>query len=91
MSKDFSFNISSIGTSSLMGVEVKLIDQHGNNIPLWLSTPEKPIFNKNTQQNTIGIIAKDPLKYNTTYLVSIKAKVNGKTWKLEWNFKTVNR
>ncbi|MEK7469056.1 MAG: CAP domain-containing protein [Planctomycetota bacterium] len=64
-----------------------LKDAAGVEVPVWLSTPEKTVQPQG-QRNTIGLIAKDPLKPATTYTVTVDAKVDGKAWKKAWKFTT---
>ena len=64
-----------------------LKDATGAEVPVWLSTPEKTVQPQG-QRNTVGLIAKDPLKPATIYTVTVDAKVDGKAWKKVWKFTT---
>jgi uncharacterized protein YkwD len=56
-------------------------------VPFWLSTPEKPACEAD-QQNTVCLIAKDRLARQTTYRVTVEATVSGQAWKGSWKFTT---
>jgi uncharacterized protein YkwD len=57
-------------------------------VPVWLSTPEKPAQEPNRQRNSICIIAQDPLEPETAYTVTVKAQVRGAAWSYEGGFTT---
>jgi uncharacterized protein YkwD len=57
-------------------------------VPAWVSTPEKPAQDRGYQRNTVCLIAKDPLQTETTYSVSVKARVGGRPWSYEGSFTT---
>lgn len=57
-------------------------------VPIWFSSPEKPAFDVDTQQNTIVLIPQYPLQPNTRYTASIKAEVDGKPFSRTWSFLT---
>ena len=62
----------------------------GEEVPCWFSTPEMPAnpkFSRN-QDNTVCLIAKDPLAPNTTYHVRLLGTVAGKAWEKKWKFTT---
>lgn len=63
-------------------------DAAGNDLSIWLSSPEKPAA-ADYQRNTIGIITQEPLKPSTTYTVTMSARVTGKAWSKTWTFTTV--
>lgn len=65
----------------------KLQDAAGAEVPVWLSTPEQSVQPQG-QRNTVGLIAKDPLKPGTVYTVTVEAKLDGKPWKKVWKFTT---
>lgn len=69
-----------------------LSNKDENDIPLWLSAPDKPANPQfaGSQQNTICLIAKKPLRPNTRYHVEISATVNGAAWSAQWGFTTVS-
>src|SRR5262249_57330199 len=56
-----------------------------------LSSPQEPARPDALQHNTICLIPKSPLKRNTSYSVSMSAKVDGKPWQRTWSFTTVAR
>jgi hypothetical protein len=68
-------------------VKASLKDAAGNEIPVWLSSPEKPAA-VDYQRNTVGLIPKEPLRPLTTYTVSMAARVTGKAWVRSWTFST---
>lgn len=69
-----------------------LSNKEERDVAVWLSTPEKPANPKHAdlQQNTICLIAKNPLLPNTRYHVEVSAKVNGEAWSAKWDFITVS-
>ena len=69
------------------GVEAELFDSGGARIEFHLSDPERPATSF-PQQSTICLIPTKPLVANTTYKVSIKAKVNGNEVSKSWSFIT---
>jgi hypothetical protein len=71
----------------IRNVIATLKDEEDNEVPTWLSWPEKPAV-KNFGRNAICLIPKEPLRPETTYTVTVKAKVNGKDWKSNWSFTT---
>ncbi len=68
-------------------VKASLKDAAGNEVAVWLSTPEKPAA-ADYQRNTVGLIPKEPLRPLTTYTVSMAARVTGKAWVRTWTFST---
>jgi uncharacterized protein YkwD len=69
-----------------------LNNKEENDIPLWLSAPGKPANPQyaGSQQNTICLIAKKPLRPNTRYHVEVSATVNGAEWSAKWGFTTIS-
>jgi uncharacterized protein YkwD len=67
-----------------------LKDDDGRALDVWLSTPEKPANPQfaRSQQNTICLIAKQPLRPNRRYRVEASATVNGEAWSAQWSFET---
>jgi uncharacterized protein YkwD len=57
-------------------------------VPAWVSTPQKPAQDRGYQRNTVCLIAKEPLQAETTYTVSVKARVAGRTWSYDGTFTT---
>jgi len=68
-------------------VKASLKDAAGNDVPVWLSSPEKPAA-VDYQRNTVGLIAQEPFKPSTTYTVAIAARITGKPWLKTWSFTT---
>lgn len=68
-------------------VKASLKDAAGNEVPVWLSSPEKPAA-ADYQRNTVGMIPKAPLRPSTAYTVAIAAVVRGKPWLRTWTFTT---
>jgi uncharacterized protein YkwD len=68
--------------------ERKIPDFVVTTVPVWLSTPEKPAGTFEHQQNTVCLIAKEPLRAFTTYQVTVRAKVNGELKEKTWKFST---
>jgi hypothetical protein len=68
-------------------VKASLKDAAGNDVSVWLSTPEKPAA-ADYQRNTIGLISKEPLRPMSAYTASIAARVTGKAWSRTWTFST---
>jgi hypothetical protein len=68
-------------------VKASLKDGDGNEVPVWLSSPEKPAA-ADYQRNTVGMIPKKPLKPGTTYTATVSALVRGKAWAKSWSFTT---
>jgi uncharacterized protein YkwD len=68
-------------------VMAALKDGAGRELEVWLTTPEKspaPQF----QRSTVGLIAKEPFRPNTTYTVTVTAEAGGKAWTKTWDFTT---
>ena len=68
-------------------VKASLKEGEGKELAIWLSSPEKPAA-ADYQRNTVGLIAREPLKPSTTYTVAIAARVTGKPWVKTWSFTT---
>ena len=68
-------------------VKASLKEGEGRELAIWLSSPEKPAA-ADYQRNTVGLIAREPLKPSTTYTVAIAARVTGKPWVKTWSFTT---
>lgn len=68
-------------------VKASLKDAAGNEVAVWLSSPEKPAA-ADYQRNTVGLIPKEPLRPSTAYTVAIAAVVRGKPWLRTWTFTT---
>lgn len=65
-------------------------DPAGNELSVWVSTPEKPAA-ADYQRNTIGLITQEPLKPSTVYTVTMSARVTGKAWLKTWSFTTAGK
>jgi uncharacterized protein YkwD/DNA-directed RNA polymerase subunit RPC12/RpoP len=74
-------------------VSAHLSNAKERDIDVWLSSPEKPANPDpglaNAQQNTICLIAKQPLQAKTRYHVEVSASVNGQPWSVKWDFATL--
>jgi len=68
-------------------VKASLKDAEGRELAIWLSSPEKPAA-PDYQRNTVGLIAREPLRPSTTYTAAIAARVTGKPWLRTWSFTT---
>ena len=73
--------------NTVADVTATLKDGAGKEVPVWLSTPEKPA-NPDGQRNSVALIPQDPLQPGATYTVTIAAKANGKAWTKSWKFTT---
>lgn len=61
-------------------------------VEVWLSSPEtpaNPMF-ASSQQGTICLIAKRPLKRSTRYIALVTATVDGRPWSAKWGFTTMS-
>jgi uncharacterized protein YkwD len=60
-------------------------------VEVWLSSPEKPAnpMFASSQQGTICLIAKRPLKPSTRYTVEVTATMDGRPWSATWGFTTM--
>ncbi len=70
--------------------EAWLEDESGAAVDAWVSSPDKPA-NPNAasaQQNSIGIIAKAPLRPGVRYAVQVQARVDGREQRRAWTFLT---
>lgn len=70
--------------------KASLKDAAGNEVPFWLSSPEKPAA-ADYQRNSVGIIPKQPLRPATAYTVTVAALVRGKPWLRVWTFTTASK
>lgn len=71
-------------------VKASLKDAAGDDVPVSLSSPEKPAA-ADYQRNTVGLIPVKPLRPRTAYTVTIAAQVRGKAWLKTWTFTTADR
>jgi uncharacterized protein YkwD len=73
-------------------IEASLEDEHGTDLPVWFSSPERPA-NKNhagAQQNTVCLMARQRLRPATRYTALVKARVDGRAWSTAWSFTTMS-
>jgi uncharacterized protein YkwD len=68
-------------------VQASLTDADGKEVPVWLSTPEKPLV-PGSLPSLIGLIPRSPLSPERTYTVSLKASVGNLPWQKQWTFTT---
>jgi len=66
----------------------KLFEDPKKEIEAWVSTPAKPL-GTGILGNMIYLIAKEPLKPDTTYRCEVSADINGKPWKQAISFTTL--
>jgi uncharacterized protein YkwD len=61
-----------------------------NDIPAWVSSPEKPAIPNSPimQGSTICIISKSALNRETSYSVTVAADIAGQPWSQSWSFTT---
>lgn len=70
-----------------VGGVVATLSDLGAEVPAWVSTPVVPAAPK-AQQNTVCLIAKDPLRPRTRYTFEMRATVDGRAFTLESTFTT---
>lgn len=68
-------------------VEMKLTGAKDAEVPIYLSTPEKPAT-AFPQQNTVCAIPRQPLARGTTYTAVLNCLVEGKPFTRTWRFST---
>jgi hypothetical protein len=71
-------------------VKASLKDADGSEVPVWLSSPEKPAA-ADYQRNTVGLIPQKPLRPRTAYTATVAALVRGKPWIKTWAFTTAEK
>lgn len=78
--------------ASIASVTAHLMDKKEREVAIWLSTPQKPANPKHadSQQNTVCLIAKRPLRADTTYTVRVEASVDDRAWSATWSFTTLS-
>jgi hypothetical protein len=70
-------------------VVATLEEDKGRAVPAWVSSPEEPAPpGERHQGDTVCLIPKAPLRPETTYKVSARAKVGGEGWSRSWRFTT---
>jgi uncharacterized protein YkwD len=67
-------------------VEADLADDRGQ-VPTWRSTPTANV-SPGLQGNTVALIAQAPLKPDTTYTVTLRARLDGQAWSRTLRFTT---
>ncbi|HEV3262789.1 MAG TPA: CAP domain-containing protein, partial [Gemmataceae bacterium] len=69
-----------------------LKDSSERPLDVWLSTPDKPANPQHarSQANTVCLIARVPLKPDTTYTVHVAARTDGQRWERAWSFTTLD-
>lgn len=75
-------------SSSLSQVKALLTDGKGQEVPIWLSTPEQPAA-QGFRQFWIGMVPKEPLREDTTYTVAVDGTLGGRPWRKSWRFHTI--
>jgi uncharacterized protein YkwD len=73
-------------------VQAHLECPEDRDVAIWLSTPEKPANPQQAQgqQNTICLLARQPLRPRMRYTVRVSARVASRPWNLTWSFTTVS-
>ncbi|HEV3259871.1 MAG TPA: CAP domain-containing protein, partial [Gemmataceae bacterium] len=73
-------------------VRASLKDSSERPLDVWLSTPDKPANPQHarSQANTVCLIARAPLKPDTTYTVHVAARTDGQRWERTWSFTTLD-
>lgn len=71
-------------------VRAVLRDARGRLVPHALSSPEHPVV-AGAQQNTVALIAADPLEPGARYRVEVSAMVSGALFERAWSFQTSRR
>ena len=66
---------------------MKLTGGKDAEVPIYLSTPEKPATSF-PQKNTICAIPRQPLTRGITYTVDLRCEVEGKPFMRTWRFTT---
>jgi uncharacterized protein YkwD len=75
-------------TARVHKVTTRLTDAAGNDLAIWLSSPEQPAYKPTYQFNTVCVIAKQPLHPESSYRIEIRAEVAEKPWRRTWEFRT---
>lgn len=68
-------------------VHAELLDDAGNPVAVWLSTPENPAQER-SQRNTVALIARAPLRSNKLYRANLSVRLDGQPWSRTWTFTT---
>jgi uncharacterized protein YkwD len=75
----------------IQDVTATLHDKSGKAVPMRLFAPQQTTLKPEQQGNTICLIARDPLKPNMTYTVSVQTKWGEERWTKKWSFTTAPR
>jgi uncharacterized protein YkwD len=67
-----------------------LVDDKGNEVDGWLSTPEKPAI-AGFSQHSLCFLPKAPLRPSMRYTATFRAEVNGRPWRRSWSFATLKQ
>jgi len=68
----------------------KLVDDKGDNVDGWLSSPETPAI-AGFPQHFLCFLPKTPLRPSTRYTATFEAQVNGRPWRRTWSFTTIQQ
>lgn len=73
-------------------VRAWLEDETGADVPVWFSSPTRPANKEHPreQANTACLIARQPLRPGTRYVVHFEARVGDEDWSACWSFTTVS-
>ncbi len=66
----------------------KLVDDKGNPVDGWLSTPTTPAI-AGFPQRSLCFLPKKPLRPDTRYTMTFQAEANGRPWRRTWSFTTL--
>jgi len=77
-------------SQQITSVKATMTNERGDSIECWIYTPEHPAVDKDYQQNSIVLLAKDQLQKASRYTVTIEALVNEKKFSKSWSFTTVS-
>jgi len=72
---------------AVRGVEARLTDAAGADVPFYLSSPEKPATSF-PQGGVVCLIPKRPLRPAQSYVVAVEAEASGKRRRFRWTFTT---
>lgn len=90
MTAGFPITVTFAPVRQVKNVQARLEDAKGNQVNIWLSTPEKPA-QPFGQRNSIALIAWEALQPASTYRVQVSAEVDDKKWSRTWSFRTCPR
>ncbi len=65
----------------------RLTDAAGQEVPTWLSTPQKPFPGQSP--NVVCLLPHEPLRASETYTATVEAEFDGKPWTKTWSFTTI--